>query len=108
MKRVPRKTVASASDQIPVENALARIRVALPSMAKRARKIAEYVIQHPKKVIGMSVTELAEATDSSDGSVINFCQGLGLSGFQQLKLSLAQDLVQPVQFIQQYLDRREE
>jgi DNA-binding MurR/RpiR family transcriptional regulator len=109
MKQTPRKKAAlSASDQSPVENALARIRVALPTMAKRARKIAEYVVKHPKEVIGMSVTELAEATESSDGSVINFCQALGLSGFQQLKLSLAQDLVQPVQFIHEDLDRRDD
>ncbi len=83
----------------PVENALTRIRVAQPTMAMRARRIADYVLANPQKIVGMSVTEIAEAVDVSEGSIINFCRGIGLSGFQQLKLSLAQELVQPVQFI---------
>jgi DNA-binding MurR/RpiR family transcriptional regulator len=53
----------------------------------------------------MSVTELADATAVSEGSIINFCRAIGLSGFQQMKLSLAQELVQPVQFIQEDLAR---
>jgi DNA-binding MurR/RpiR family transcriptional regulator len=40
--------------------------------------------------------------------VINFCRKLGLSGFQQLKLSLAQETVQPVQFIHEDLERTDD
>lgn len=53
----------------------------------------------------MSITDLADAVGASEGSVINFCRGIGLSGFQQLKLSIAQEIVQPVQFIHEDLDR---
>lgn len=55
----------------------------------------------------MSVTDLAEAAEVSEGSVINFCRSLGMTGFQQFKLSLAQELVQPIQFIQEDLDRND-
>ncbi|HEY4077902.1 MAG TPA: MurR/RpiR family transcriptional regulator [Rhizomicrobium sp.] len=104
-KSVRKPVAPAAANHVPIENALTRIRVAFPSMAKRAKRIAEYVMQNPNAVVSMSVTELADKTDTSDGSIINFCQGLGLSGFQQLKLSLAQDLVQPVQFIHEDLER---
>ena len=87
----------------PVENALTRIRVAYPTMAKGAQRIADFILAQPSEVVGMSVTELADATAVSEGSVINFCRSIGLSGFQQMKLSLAQELVQPVQFIQEDL-----
>lgn len=87
----------------PVENALTRIRVAYPTMAKGAQRIADFVLAQPSEVVGMSVTELADRTSVSDGSIINFCRSIGLSGFQQMKLSLAQELVQPVQFIQEDL-----
>lgn len=90
---------ASAMDQGPVDNALKRIRLALPGMAKGAQKIARHVLENPEAVVRMSVTELADATEVSEGSVINFCRGIGLSGFQHLKLSLAQEIVQPMQFI---------
>ncbi|RZK03992.1 MAG: MurR/RpiR family transcriptional regulator [Novosphingobium sp.] len=94
-----------ATGHRPVENALARIRTSLPQMSKIATRVAEYVLAHPRDVVGMSITELADAVDASEGSVINFCRGIGLSGFQQLKLSLAQEIVQPVQFIHEDLDR---
>ena len=89
----------------PVENALARLTIAYPTLAKGAQRIADYVIEQPERIVSMSVTELSEATGASEGSVINFCRKLGLSGFQQLKLSLAQETVQPVQFIHEDLER---
>ena len=88
----------------PVENALTRIRVAQPNMARSAQRIADFVLAEPQEIVGMSVTEIAEAVDVSEGSIINFCRSIGLSGFQQLKLSLAQELVQPVQFIHEDLE----
>jgi len=96
---------ALPNDHRPVDNALSRIRIAQPTMAKGARRIAEYVLEHAAQVVSMSVTELSEAAGVSEGSVINFCRGIGLSGFQQMKLSLAQEIVQPVQFIHEDLDR---
>lgn len=89
----------------PIENALTRIRAALPQMSRIAARIAGYVLDNPAEVVGMSITELADATEVSEGSIINFCRGIGLSGFQHLKLSLAQEIVQPVQFIHEDLSR---
>ncbi|TAJ68213.1 MAG: MurR/RpiR family transcriptional regulator [Phenylobacterium sp.] len=95
---------ARSSDHAPVDNALARIRALLDALAPGARRIADYVLERPEDVLKMSVTELSEATQASEGSVVNFCQRLGLSGFQQLKLSLAQAIVRPVQFIHEDLE----
>ncbi|MDP2326416.1 MAG: MurR/RpiR family transcriptional regulator [Gammaproteobacteria bacterium] len=95
--------VNKRADTAPVENVLARIRIREATLGPSTRSIANFVLEHPGKVVGMSVTELAEATGASDGSVINFCRQLGLSGFQQFKLSLAQETVKPVQFIHEDL-----
>lgn len=103
-----RKSSKDTSALRPVENALGRIRIAQPAMAKGARRIADFILDHPEEVVGMSVTELSEATDVSEGSIINFCRGIGLSGFQQMKLSLAQEIVQPVQFIHEDLLREDD
>jgi len=94
-----------AAPHRPVENALARIRAARPQMSRIAGQIADFVLASPQDVVGFSITELAESVGASEGSVINFCRGIGLSGFQQLKLSIAQEIVQPVQFIHEDLDR---
>lgn len=93
------------ADQMPVDNALARIRIARPTMPKGAGRIADFVLAQPERVVRMSVTELSEATGASEGSVINFCRSLGLSGFQHMKLSLAQEIVRPVQFIHEDLEQ---
>lgn len=103
-----RKSAKDTSALRPVENALGRIRIAHSTMAKGAQRIADFILDRPEDVVGMSVTELSEATEVSEGSIINFCRGIGLSGFQQLKLSLAQEIVQPVQFIHEDLLREDD
>ncbi|MES2495745.1 MAG: MurR/RpiR family transcriptional regulator [Pseudomonadota bacterium] len=100
-----RPRAVNGGDPGPVDNALIRIRVALPGMAKGARRIADHVLADPGAIVRMSVTELSEAVGVSEGSIINFCRAIGLSGFQQLKLSLAQEIVQPVQFIHEDVGR---
>ena len=103
-----RKTQRAQGGVLPIENALGRIRIAQPNLAKSARRIAQFILERPEEIVGMSVTELSEATEVSEGSVINFCRSVGLSGFQQLKLSLAQEIVQPVQFIHEDLERNDD
>ncbi len=98
----------SVTEWTPIDNAVTRIRTSLPHMAKTPRRIANFILEDPSRVVTMSVTEVAEATDSAQGTVIKFCQDLGLSGFQQLKLSLSQEIVQPVQFIHEDLDRADD
>lgn len=74
-------------------------------MSPTARRIAEFIIGQAADVVHMSVTEVAERAGASEGSVVGLCQQLGARGFQQLKIALARDLVQPVQFIHEDLSR---
>ncbi len=39
-----------------------------------------------------SITDLAELADTSEPTVIRFCRKLGLSGYMELRLSLANAL----------------
>jgi DNA-binding MurR/RpiR family transcriptional regulator len=80
-----------------------RIRAIRKGLTPTAGRIADFIAQNAADVIHMSVTEVAERAEASEGSVIGFCQTIGASGFQQIKLSLARDLVQPVQFIHEDL-----
>jgi len=91
-----------------VHNVIARIQSTYKTLGPTSRLIADFILSQPDAVMRMSVTELSEQTGSSQGSVVNFCQNLGLSGFQQLKLSLAQAVVQPVQYIQEDLARTDD
>ena len=82
---------------------LARIRHLQVNLPPTARRIAAYVEARASEVIRMSITELADQTEASEGSIVGLCRRLGASGFQELKILLARDLVEPVQFIQEDL-----
>jgi len=86
-----------------VSGVLAKLEGIMPGLGPKASKIAEFILDHPDNVIHMSVTDLAERVGTSEGSVVGLCQRIGLSGFQQLKIGVATDLVQPVQFIHEDL-----
>lgn len=87
-----------------VQAAVARLASLAPSLSATARRIAQFVLENAAEVVHMSVTELAERTGASEGSVVGLAKQLGYTGFQQLKIALAQDLVAPVQFIHEDLD----
>jgi DNA-binding MurR/RpiR family transcriptional regulator len=97
---------ASAGASVPVTRA--RIQSLLPTMGPVAHRIAEFVVDHSEEVVHMSVSEVAERTGSSEGSVVGFCKMLGAKGFQQLKILLAQEIVQPVQYIHEDLSPRDD
>lgn len=88
----------------PRQGILARLRATRDTLPPTAKKIADFILAQPDEVVHMSVTEVAEGAGASDGSVVGFCQQLGTKGFQDLKIALARDLVEPVQFIHEDLN----
>lgn len=83
---------------------LDRIAALRPNLPPTAGRIADFITANASDVVHMSVTEVAERSGSSEGSVIGLCQQLGARGFQQVKIAIARDLVQPVQFIHEDLE----
>lgn len=71
---------------------LTKLRSSVGNMSAALQRIGNYILEQPDKVIFHTVTELAEASGSSEGSVIRFAHTAGYSGFQEFKLSLALDL----------------
>ena len=46
-------------------------------------------------MIYLTVTELAERTNTSESTVVRLCQKIGYKGYQEFKIVLARDLVEP-------------
>lgn len=61
-------------------------------MTPALERVAQRVLAGPDEVLYFSITELADAADSSEASVMRFCRELGFSGFQDFKLELAKEL----------------
>lgn len=87
---------------------LTRLRHSRESLPPTARRIANFIEKHPRDVIRMSITELAEQARASEGSVVGLCRRLGATGFQELKIMLAGQVVEPIQFIQEDLTEHDD
>ncbi len=88
---------------IATASILMRIRHLGDALPPTARRIATYIDQHADEVIRMSITEVAEQTEASEGSIVGLCRRLGVSGFQELKILLSRDLVEPMRLIHEDL-----
>ena len=94
--------VCPAGEQaLPVRLAalLLRIENSLPNLSKSERKVAEYIRGNPRGIIDLSVAALADACGVSDPTVVRAYKKLGFSGYEDLKLTLAQATVSPDEII---------
>lgn len=62
-------------------------------LSRAERKVADVVEMDAERVVGSTLAQLARAADVSEPTVVRFCRSLGLRGFQEFKLRLAQSLV---------------
>ena len=96
--------MSSISEVIsPPGSILTRINYIQGDLPPAAKRIAAYIAANPEGVLHMSITEVAEKADASEGSVVGLCRRIGASGFQELKILIAREFVKSVQFIQEDL-----
>lgn len=62
----------------------------LPAMSQSDQKVAKQVLADPEKIVNSTISELAKIAAVSGASVTRFCHNLGLTGFHDLKIQLAQ------------------
>ena len=76
-----------------------KIEACLPNMSHAETLVARYILEHPTEIIGLSITALAAQSGASEATVVRFCRRLGMQGYQELKVTLAQDVVSPIETI---------
>lgn len=86
-------------EQTSVPAIILKMQSMMDAFTKSEQRIIHTIIQNPQDVIYSSVAELAERSKTSDPTVIRACKKLGLNGYQDLKITLAKDLVNPLQAI---------
>ena len=75
-------------DSLP--NGILRIKSQLTSLKPAERRVADYILDNINEVIHLSITKMAENVGVSEATVVKFCQHIGYSGYQELKIILAQ------------------
>ena len=67
------------------------IKIMYNSMSKAEKRIADCILNNPGNIISLSIVELAELCGCSEATIVRFSKRLGLSGYQELKISLASE-----------------
>jgi len=78
---------------------LTRIRLLESSLKGADARLAYYVREHPGDLIYRSVADVAQESGVSEATVVRFSRKLGLTGFQDLKLHLAREVISPIRSI---------
>lgn len=72
------------------------------------KKIAEFLLRNPKDVIHLSITELAEKCGVGEATVVRICKKIGCKGFQELKIRIASEVVNPQDDIYEEVRREDD
>jgi DNA-binding MurR/RpiR family transcriptional regulator len=68
------------------------IEAVVSTLSPSTRRIGDAIRENPSIVLENTISELAVLCETSEASVVRFCQAIGLSGYSQLKINLATEL----------------
>ncbi len=68
-----------------------KIKVIYEELGKAEKKVADWIMEHPGDILPLSIVELAEQCSCSEATIVRFSKRLGFAGYQELKISLAQE-----------------
>jgi DNA-binding MurR/RpiR family transcriptional regulator len=88
---------------LKADSILEKIREERHAFRQSEQKVAEYILTHPREVIGSPITELAEVIGVSEATIVRMCKKIGFKGFHELKISLAAQNVQPLQTVHEQI-----
>lgn len=78
---------------------LVKIQSMYDTLGEAEKRIADYILKHEKDIVYLTITEVAEQTKTSEATVVRTCRKLGYRGFQDFKITVAQEIVNPVKSI---------
>lgn len=69
-----------------------RVRELREYLNPTGQKIAEYILQNSKDIVGQPVSVLAQNSGTSKSAVVRFCKSIGCSGYRDFVFQLAAEL----------------
>ncbi|HEV2642315.1 MAG TPA: MurR/RpiR family transcriptional regulator [Candidatus Elarobacter sp.] len=82
-------------DPVKVPGSFVRLQGTYSGLRAAEQRVADFILAHPDELIYLTVTELADRTHTSESTVVRLCQKIGYKGYQEFKIVLARDLVEP-------------
>ncbi len=74
-----------------MDKTMLNIKLLYKKMGKAEKKIADWLFENPNEILPLSIVDLADRCGCSEATIVRFAKRLGFSGYQELKISLAQE-----------------
>jgi len=85
-----------------------RIRRQYSQLSQSERRVADHVLDQAESVIYESISECAERANVSEPTVIRFSRTIGFSGYQEMKIALAKEMVSPARHLAEEISLQDE
>ncbi|HEX6923650.1 MAG TPA: MurR/RpiR family transcriptional regulator [Bacillales bacterium] len=90
------------------KGSLLRLEAVASQLSKKEKLAADYILSYPVEVTHQSITELAEHVGVAESTIFRLCKRIGFDGYQGFKISLARDVVKPMENIYQEINEKDE
>lgn len=87
----------------PTQSCKIRIRSLYASFSEKEKRLADYILNHPEKIIHGTITQIAADTQLADSTVFRFCKRIQYNGFQDMKIALASEHTETLQDIHEHV-----
>jgi RpiR family carbohydrate utilization transcriptional regulator len=68
-------------------------------LSRAEKQVANWILAHPREAAESTIAEVARQCDTSQPTVIRFCRRVGLSGFRELTIRLAESRSRGVSYV---------
>lgn len=62
------------------------------SLSSKESEVARYITDNPEKIMHGTISQIGHDLGLADSTIFRFCKKLGYSGFQELKIAMAQEM----------------
>ena len=76
-----------------------RIERQLGQLSRSEKRVAQWIIENVASAVDASISEVAEATQVSQPTVIRFCRSMGMTGFRDLRTHLIAAMQRPDNYL---------
>lgn len=90
------------------KNCLGQIRSHYARLSEKEKKIADYILNNPENIIHSTINDVAEDLNVADATVFRFCKRIGFKGFQAMKITLAAEIIEPIQQIHEEISESDD
>lgn len=90
-----------------MNNIIMRIKALYNDMGRGEKKIADWILENQSSIISLSIIELAEKCGCGEATIVRFAKRLGLVGYQELKISIAQETANTTPIVNQSITKND-